>query len=160
MTSTTPLTVSAAAFASGADIPQNFTCDGSDVSPALEWSAPPEGTETFAVIMEDPDAPGRTWVHWVLYDLPAALHGLPEGVPADGELASGARQGRNDFGKVGYGGPCPPPGLAHRYHFKLYALDKTLGLPAGTTKPAVERAMRGHIVATAEFTGRYRRSGR
>jgi len=157
---TARLVMRSPAFAAGANIPEPFTCDGIDVSPALDWSDPPDGTETFALVMDDPDAPGRTWVHWVLYDLPAAVHGLPEGVPADGELSSGARQGRNDFGKIGYGGPCPPPGPAHRYHLKLYALDRTLGLPPGATKASVERAMRGHVIARADVTGSYRRAGR
>lgn len=99
----------AAAFKPGADIPEQFTCDGSNISPALSWTTPPEGTQSFSLIMEDPDAPGRTWVHWVLYDLPATDRELPEGVAPKGTLPSGARQGRNDFGKTGYGGPCPPP---------------------------------------------------
>jgi Raf kinase inhibitor-like YbhB/YbcL family protein len=134
-----------------------LTCDGSDTSPALSWSAPPQGTQSFALILEDPDAPRRTWVHWLLYDLPANERELPEGVPPEGQLPSGARQGRNDFGKIGYGGPCPPPGPAHRYYFKLYALDKRLDLRAGATRAQVDRSMRGHIVAQADLMGRYRR---
>lgn len=98
------------AFTPGADIPAKYTCDGSDMSPALSWNAPPESTLSLALILEDPDAPGGTWVHWVLYDLPPTARELPADVPPDGTLPSGARQGRNDFGRIGYGGPCPPPG--------------------------------------------------
>jgi Raf kinase inhibitor-like YbhB/YbcL family protein len=107
--------------------------------------------------MEDPDAPRGTWVHWVLYDLPATKRELPAGVARDGELPSGARQGRNDFKKLGYGGPCPPAGPGHRYYFRLYALDKSLGLRPGATRRELDRAMRGHIAASAELMGRYRR---
>ncbi len=145
------------AFKPGETIPADFTCDGSDRSPALEWTAPPEGTESFTLVLEDPDAPGRTWVHWMLYDLPATERELREGVARDATLPSGARQGRNDFRKIGYGGPCPPPGPAHRYHFKLYALDKRLDLPAGVSRAELDRSMRGHVLASAEFMGRYRR---
>ncbi len=146
------------AFKSGSVIPERYTCDGSDLSPELSWNAPPQGTETLALIVEDPDAPGRTWIHWVLYDLPATERGLPEGAGGEGKLPAGARQGRNDFGNLGYGGPCPPPGPAHRYHFRLYALDTRLGLRAGAKRAEVERAMRGHILAQAELMGRYSRA--
>jgi len=107
--------------------------------------------------MEDPDAPGGTWVHWVLYDLPGTGGELPAGTARQGELPSGARQGRNDFKKLGYGGPCPPAGPGHRYCFRLYALDKSLGLHPGATRRELDRAMRGHLVASAELMGRYRR---
>jgi Raf kinase inhibitor-like YbhB/YbcL family protein len=146
------------AFNAGADIPARHSCDGSDMSPALSWNTPPEGTQSFALILEDPDAPGRTWVHWVLYDLAPTERELPPGVPRDDELPSGARQGRNDFRRTGYGGPCPPPGPSHRYYFKLYALDKKLELPPGSTRAQVDRAMRGHILAHAELMGRYQRT--
>jgi hypothetical protein len=152
------LKLEASAFKPGSDIPEQFTCDGSDISPALTWSTPPEGTRSFALVMEDPDAPGRTWVHWVLYDLPGTERGLQANVAPTGDLPSGARQGRNDFKKIGYGGPCPPAGPAHRYYFKLYALDDTLGLRSGATRRELDRAMRGHIVARAELMGRYRRA--
>lgn len=145
-------------FKPAGDIPAQFTCDGADTSPALSWSIPPTGTQSFALVLEDPDAPGRTWVHWVLYDMPASERQLPEGVPPESELPSGARQGRNDFKKIGYGGPCPPAGPGHRYYFKLYALDKKLGLGPGATRRELERAMRGHIVARAELMGQYRRT--
>jgi Raf kinase inhibitor-like YbhB/YbcL family protein len=146
------------AFKPGDSIPAQFTCDGSDTSPALSWTAPPEGTQSFALVMEDPDAPGRTFVHWVLYDLPATERELAEGVARQGKLPSGARQGRNDFGRTGYGGPCPPPGPAHRYYFKLYALDARIGLRVGATRAQLDHSMRGHILDHAELMGRYART--
>jgi Raf kinase inhibitor-like YbhB/YbcL family protein len=145
------------AFSAGGAIPKKFTCDGPDVSPKLTWNVPPAGTQSFAVIMDDPDAPRGTWVHWVLYDLPEVTRELSENRPKHEHLAGGALQGRNDFGKIGYGGPCPPPGKPHRYFFKLYALDVKLNLKAGATKADVERAMQGHILAQAELVGRYGR---
>ncbi|MFQ5662818.1 MAG: YbhB/YbcL family Raf kinase inhibitor-like protein [Terriglobia bacterium] len=145
------------AFAPGANIPKKFTCDGPDVSPALSWSEPPRGTQSLSLIMDDPDAPVGTWVHWVLYDLPANTRELPEGVPKENELPNGARQGRNDFGKAGYGGPCPPPGPPHRYFFKLYALDAKTNLKSGATKAELERALKGHLLAQAELMGSYKR---
>ncbi len=151
------LMLTTTAFQPGATIPKKFTCDGPDVSPALSWTDPPGGTQSFALIVDDPDAPMGTWVHWVLYDLPATTRELAEGVPRQEELPSGARQGRNDFRKIGYGGPCPPPGPAHRYFFKLYALDSKTNLKPGATKADLEMAMKGHILAQAELTGRYQR---
>lgn len=144
-------------FKAGGDIPEAFTCDGQDVSPPLEWSHAPADTRTFALIVDDPDAPRGTWVHWLLYDLPATTRRLDEGVPGQRELASGARQGLNDFRKIGYGGPCPPPGPAHRYYFRLFALDAALGLKAGATKADLEHAMTGHVLGRAELMGRYGR---
>jgi Raf kinase inhibitor-like YbhB/YbcL family protein len=146
-----------AAFSAGGAIPRKFTCDGPDVSPKLAWSDPPGKTQSFALIMDDPDAPAGTWVHWVIYDLPADTRELAEGVAKQEQLSNGARQGRNDFGKIGYGGPCPPPGKPHRYFFKLCALDAKLDLKAGATKADVERAMKGHILTQAELIGRYAR---
>jgi Raf kinase inhibitor-like YbhB/YbcL family protein len=143
------------AFSNGGAIPTQFTCDGTDVSPALSWNDPPAGTKTFALIMDDPDAPAGTWVHWVLYDLPAGVRELPEGVPKAKDLESGARQGSNDFRRIGYGGPCPPRGAAHRYSFRLYALDRETRLPAGAAKGDLERAMKGHILAQSELIGRF-----
>ena len=151
------LKLTSTAFQPGGTIPKKFTCDGPDVSPALAWSEAPAGTKSFALIMDDPDAPVGTWVHWVLYDLPAGMHELAEGVTKQEELPDGARQGRNDFRRIGYGGPCPPAGPAHRYFFKLYALDQKLGLKAGATKADVEKAMKGHILAQGELMGRYGR---
>lgn len=144
-------------FASGGTIPKRFTCEGGDLSPALEWSAPPSGTQSFALIADDPDAPVGTWVHWVVFDLPPTLRSLPQAVPKKDQLADGSRQGQNDFGKTGYGGPCPPPGKAHRYFFKLYALDTKLNLPSSSTKKDVERAMQSHVLAQGEYIGRYSR---
>lgn len=143
------------AFRDGSSIPKKFTCDGPDVSPALSWSDPPSATKSFAIIADDPDAPGGMWVHWVIYDLPADARKLPEGVAKDRELPNGTLQGRNDFGKIGYNGPCPPRGLAHRYFFKLYALDSKTGLKAGATKADLERAMKGHILAQTQLIGKY-----
>ncbi len=151
------LQLTSTAFQPGAAIPKKFTCDGPDASPALAWKDAPAGTQSFALIMDDPDAPAGTWVHWVLYELPPGVSELAEGVPKTEELQNGGRQGRNDFRKIGYGGPCPPPGPAHRYLFKLYALDAKTGLRSGGTKAEVEKAMRGHILAQAELVGRYGR---
>ncbi len=149
--------LTSSAFSNGGAIPQKFTCNGRDVSPALSWSDPPGGIQAFALIMDDPDAPGGTWVHWVLYDLPADARELPEEVSKTREISGGARQGPNDFGRIGYGGPCPPPGSTHRYSFRLYALDRPTSLKAGATKAEVERAMKGHILAQAELLGRFQR---
>jgi Raf kinase inhibitor-like YbhB/YbcL family protein len=142
-------------FSNGGAIPQKFTCDGPDVSPELSWNDPPAGTKTFALIMDDPDAPGGTWVHWVLYDLPPSVRELPEGVPKTKDLQIGGRQGVNDFRRVGYGGPCPPHGASHRYSFRLYALDQPTQLPAGASKGGLELSMKGHIVAQSELVGRF-----
>jgi Raf kinase inhibitor-like YbhB/YbcL family protein len=150
-------TISSPSFQNGANIPKKFTCDGADVSPELHWSSPPAGTQSFALIADDPDAPVGTWTHWVLFDLPAETTSLPENVPKVDELPTGGRQGRNDFRKIGYGGPCPPPGKPHRYFFKLYALDKKLNLKPGASKQEVEQAMQGHILAKAELMGKYQR---
>ncbi len=149
--------ISSTSFPSGGDIPRKFTCDGADVSPELSWSDAPAGTKSFALIADDPDAPVGTWTHWVLYNLPPATSSLAEGVSKVDELPSGGRQGRNDFRKIGYGGPCPPPGKPHRYFFKLYALDKMLSLKPGASKQEVESAMEGHTLGKAEWMGKYRR---
>ena len=145
------------AFTPGADIPRKFSCQGSDMSPALVWTDPPAGTQSLVLIVDDPDAPAGTWVHWVLYDLPPSPRRLEEALQPTAELPGGGRQGTNDFGKSGYGGPCPPPGKPHRYFFKLYALDSRLNLKAGATKGDVEQAMKGHVLGKAELMGRYRR---
>ena len=138
-------------------MPDRFTCQDADISPALSWHDPPELTKSFVLIMEDPDAPGETWVHWVVYNLPSGARELPEGVAVEPELADGTLQGANDFGGIGYGGPCPPPGALHRYVFRLYALDAVLPLPAGATKAQVLQAMTGHATDRAELIGRYQR---
>jgi Raf kinase inhibitor-like YbhB/YbcL family protein len=143
-------------FSNGAAIPKKFACD-SDVSPALRWSDPQAGTQSLALIADDPDAPAGTWVHWVVYDLPPTLRQLPEDMPKQATIPGGGTQGTNDFGRIGYGGPCPPPGKPHRYFFKLSALDKKLDLKSGATKQQVESAMRAHILAQAELMGTYQR---
>lgn len=149
--------ISTTAFPDGEMIPKKSTCDGSDVSPPLSWTQAPAGTQSFALIMDDPDAPVGNWVHWVIYNLPANTRQLPEGVEKQEQLASGATQGRNDFRRIGYGGPCPPPGKPHRYYFKLYALDTKLTLKSGATKPELERAMKSHILGETKLMGRYGR---
>jgi Raf kinase inhibitor-like YbhB/YbcL family protein len=151
------LELTSSRFRGGELIPKQFTCDGGDTSPELAWSAPPKGTQSFALIVIDPDAPLSSFVHWVLYDLPAEKRELPEGLPQQKQLPDGSRQGRNDFDKIGYGGPCPPGKSAHRYVFRLYALDVRLNLPAGATRKQVERALKGHVLAGRELMGRYGR---
>lgn len=152
------LKVESPAFAEGERIPAKYTCEGDDVSPALSWTGVPEGTKEFALTADDPDAPGKTWVHWVLYGLPPGATELPEGVPATESLSDGARNGKNDFSKVGYGGPCPPPGHGvHRYFFKLYALDSAVDLGPGATKNKLIEAIEGHALAKSELTGTYER---
>jgi len=151
------LAISSPNFAPGATIPKKHTCDAADTSPQLSWDGAPAGTRSFALIADDPDAPAGTWVHWVYYDLPANSAGLPENVAKVDAPPTGGHQGRNDFRRTGYGGPCPPPGKPHRYFFKLYALDRETGLKAGATKKEVEQAMRGHILEQAELVGKYGR---
>ena len=148
------------AFADGTPIPVKHTCDGPDVSPPLTWADTPANTKSFALIMDDPDAPMGTWVHWVLWNLPGTRDALPENVPKTGALKEpgGAHQGNNTWPKIGYYGPCPPPGKPHRYYFKLYALDGPLSLKAGATKADVERAMQGHVLAQAQLMGTYGRT--
>ena len=151
------LQIKSGAFEEGTTIPKKYTCDGDDLSPPLSWTGVPEGTKSFAVICDDPDAPMGTWVHWVLWGLPPDTVSLLEGVPAETSLTSGAKQGLNSWPRVGYGGPCPPPGKPHRYYFKLYALDTLVTLPANTNKAALEEAMKGHTLAEAQTMGKYGR---
>jgi len=150
-------TISSTSFPNGADIPKKFTCDGADVSPEFSWTEPPVGTQSFALIADDPDAPAGTWTHWILFDVPPATTSLPEGVSKIDELPGGERQGRNDFRKIGYNGPCPPPGKPHRYSFKLYALNGKLNLKPGASNQELEQAMQGHILGKTEWVGRYKR---
>ncbi|MFQ5665063.1 MAG: YbhB/YbcL family Raf kinase inhibitor-like protein [Candidatus Binatia bacterium] len=150
-------TLSSSAFQPGAPIPKQHTCDGVDQSPALHWSDAPAGTKSFALIADDPDAPMGTWVHWVLYDMPAEVTQLPQGVAPDETLASGGKHGVNDFRKIGYGGPCPPPGKPHRYFFKLYALDAPTDLKPRATKADVLRAIEGHVLGEVQLMGTYKR---
>jgi Raf kinase inhibitor-like YbhB/YbcL family protein len=145
------------AFAEEESIPRQYTCDGDDLSPPLAWSNTPDGTQSLALIVDDPDAPGKTWVHWVIYAITPDTTGLEAGVPADETLDSGARQGVNDFRRSGYGGPCPPGGSSHRYFFKLYALDAVLDLAPGASKNELERAMQGHVLAEGRLMGTYAR---
>jgi Raf kinase inhibitor-like YbhB/YbcL family protein len=131
------------AFEAGATIPKTHTCDGRDASPPLRWDQPPPGTRSFALVCEDPDAPAGTWVHWLIYGIPEKTRQLPGGLPGQGSLLDGSAQGKNDFGRLGYGGPCPPRGRAHRYFFRLCALDEPLG---------------GHVLGQAELHGLYGRA--
>jgi len=145
------------AWTEGQPIPAKFTCDGADVSPLLSGSGAPAGTQGFALICDDPDAPAGTWVHWVIYGLPAATTALPEKVATAGTLPDGAKQGVNDFRRIGYGGPCPPPGAPHRYYFKLYALGAVVSLQPRATKAELLSAMAGHILAEARLMGTFQR---
>lgn len=144
------------AFSQGDPIPAKYTCDGQDISPPLGWSDPPQGTRSFALVNDDPDAPVGTWDHWVIYNLPSETRSLPEAVSSDAELPDGSRNGQNSWRRLGYGGPCPPSGT-HRYFFKLYALDTSLGLDPGAGKQQVLTAMEGHILGQAELMGVYSR---
>jgi Raf kinase inhibitor-like YbhB/YbcL family protein len=155
------LTLVSSAFVHHGEIPSRYTCDGEDLSPPLAWSGLPNKTKSLVLVVDDPDAPDpaapkRIWVHWVLYNLPPAATGLPEGVSPQA-LPKGTLQGLNDWGRTGYGGPCPPIGR-HRYFHKLYALDTVLRDHGAATKAVVEKAMQGHILAQAELTGTYQRS--
>ena len=150
------LSITSTAFKQGERIPSKYTCDGSDVSPGLEWSDVAEGTRSFTIIADDPDAPVGTWIHWVLYNVLGETRTLPEAVPPDANLPDGSRQGKNSWGRVGYGGPCPPGGT-HRYFFRLYALDTVLELRSGMSEDDLLKAMKGHILAEAELMGLYSR---
>jgi Raf kinase inhibitor-like YbhB/YbcL family protein len=145
------------AFADGAPVPVEHTCEGNGSSPGLVWSEIPVNTRSFALICDDPDAPRGTWVHWVLFNLPADAVELAPAVPPAPELPSAARQGINDSGNVGYGGPCPPRGRPHRYFFRLYALDCTLNLAPGVKRPDLDQAMAGHVLADATLMGTFQR---
>jgi Raf kinase inhibitor-like YbhB/YbcL family protein len=155
--STMAMEIKSSAFQNGGDIPRKYTCDATDVSPPLRWENAPSGAKAFALISDDPDAPVGTWVHWVIYDLPADTKELAEGMKTSETLPNGAKQGINDFRKVGYGGPCPPPGPAHRYFFKLYALDALTNLKPRATKQQLLDVMKGHILAEVQLVGRYKR---
>jgi len=150
--------LTSSAFVNGGEIPSQFTCEGRDIAPPLAWRDVPPGTRSLALIVDDPDAPDpaapkRTWVHWVLYDLPPGATALPEGASP---LPPGTREGRNDWQRTGYGGPCPPIGR-HRYFFKLFALDKLLGDLHAATKADVEKAMQGHVLEHTELIGMYKK---
>lgn len=154
---TMAFTLESPAFAPGATIPRQHTCDGADQSPPLRWSDLPAGTHALALIVEDPDAPRGTFVHWVLYNLPPDPPELAAGVSHQAILPNGARQGRNDFRRVGYGGPCPPRGPAHRYIFHAYALDGPIDLTPGASASELRQAMQGHVLGEAELVGMYGR---
>ena len=153
-----PFTLHSDAFGMDEAIPTRYTCHGEDLSPTLAWTEPPAGTVSFALIMDDPDAvavAGRVWDHWLLFDLPADLRALPEGVPAGDELENGGRHGANSWNDRAYGGPCPPAGQTHTYVFTLYAADTSLDLPPGATKDEILAALEGHVLETAGVRGTY-----
>ena len=143
-------------FKHGGAIPAKYTCKGEDVSPPLAWETPPDGTQSFVLIMDDPDAPVGTWDHWLLYNLPADLRSLPEAISADPELTDGSRHGKNSWGRMDYGGPCPPSGT-HHYSFRLYALDTRLDLQPGAPKKQLLNLMQGHILAQGELMGTFKK---
>jgi Raf kinase inhibitor-like YbhB/YbcL family protein len=147
------ISVRSTAFAASAAIPARYSCSGANITPPLSWSAVPEATRSVALTVIDPDAPGRPFTHWVVFNLPALTTDLPEGGP----LPAGAVEGSNDFGSNGYRGPCPPPGSLHHYHFKVYGLDTNLALRGGASESAFEDATRGHVVASGELVGTFKR---
>jgi Raf kinase inhibitor-like YbhB/YbcL family protein len=151
------MAITTAAFEYGETMPTQYGCNGQNISPALSWSGVPEGTQSFALIVDDPDAPAGTFTHWVIFNIPGSASELEEAIPANPQLTNGALQGKNNYDKIGYGGPCPPEGTKHRYYFVLYALDQTLDLDAGASKAQVLDAMQGHILAQAELMGTYQR---
>ncbi len=151
------LVVRSSAFGEGERLSADFTCDGANMSPPIEWSGVPALAESLAVIVDDPDAPSGDWVHWLVYDLPSSLTQLTAGIPEAGRFSGGGSQGRTDFGSLGYKGPCPPSGM-HRYFFKVYALDSALHLKPGATKKELLTAMQGHVLAEGRLMGTYERS--
>jgi Raf kinase inhibitor-like YbhB/YbcL family protein len=154
-----PISVFSPAFGNHQPIPAKFTCDGGNVSPPLAISNIPENTKSIVLICDDPDAPGGNWVHWVCYDIPPSVDSLDEMMPDSGPLSCGGKQGTNDFGRTGWGGPCPPSGV-HRYFFKVYALDILLDFQAGKTKKEIEKAIKGHITGRGELIGTYARANK
>ncbi|HLH08776.1 MAG TPA: YbhB/YbcL family Raf kinase inhibitor-like protein [Terriglobales bacterium] len=151
------LQVSTTSFPAEGTIPKRFTCSAEDVSPALTWTGVPPTTQSLALIVDDPDAPAGTWTHWLVYNLPAAVHELAENQPRSEQLPNGAVQGRNDFRKIGYNGPCPPSGKPHRYFFRVFAIDAKLDLKPGANRQPLDQAMQGHIVAQGEVMGKFAR---
>lgn len=151
----TAFSISSPSFPNGGVIPKKFTCDGADVSPQLSWTEPPAGSMSLALLVDDPDAPAGNWNHWAIWNLPASARSLPEGVGKSRRLPDGSQQGLNDFRKVGYNGPCPPANKPHRYHFQLFALDKKVSLSGDAGKPELEAAMKGHMLAKAEWMGTF-----
>ena len=149
--------VTSKAFQDGGMIPKQYTCDGANISPPIAWDSVPEKTKSIALIADDPDAPGKTWVHWVAFNIPASAHEIPENVPAQENISGGGKQGTNDFKKVGYGAPCPPSGSAHRYYFKLFALDTELTQDSSATKDQLLKAMDGHVLGEGQLMGKYQK---
>lgn len=145
------------AFTEGNSIPVEYTCDGSDISPALTWQGLPANTKSLALICDDPDAPSGTFVHWVVYGIPAGESQFPKSVPASPTMPSGVKQGKNGFGTIGYRGPCPPRGGPHRYFFRIYALDTSIDEPAGAGRSEIDRAMKGHVIGEGHLMGTYKR---
>lgn len=150
------LQLTSTAFQDSSMIPSKYTCDSTNISPQLKWNGAPENTKSYALIADDPDAPGKTWVHWVMFNIPADTTSLEENYSKEAHLPNGAINGMTDFGSNGYGGPCPPSGT-HRYFFKIYALDTMLDLDSSATKPDVLKAMKGHILAEGQLMGKYQR---
>ncbi|HEY1730180.1 MAG TPA: YbhB/YbcL family Raf kinase inhibitor-like protein [Terriglobales bacterium] len=154
---TAGFTLTTSTFAPGAAIPDRHTCKGEDLSPTMQWREAPAKTVVFAIVMDDPDAPSGVWVHWVLWNVPRETTSLREGISKNDQLEDGSQQGRNSFGKIGYNGPCPPPGQTHRYFFRLYALNVKLGLSADADRAQLDTAMKGHVLAQTEYMGTFHR---
>lgn len=150
--------LSSSSFKNGEKIPVQYTCDGKNISPTLSWTNPPKETESFTLMMHDPDAPSGVFTHWILFNIPKNVTQLPEGVPSKATLGNGAVQGKNSFNKIGYGGPCPPSGSLHNYRFHIYAVDRMLDLQAGASEGAVLNAIKNHVLGEAELTGKYSRA--
>lgn len=151
------MTLTSPAISPGAAISSYFSCTGADRSPALAWNNAPQSTKTFALVVEDPDAPRGTFIHWVAYNIPVSVTSLPAGIPQSAEIAGGGTNGINGFDHIGYNGPCPPPGKMHHYHFRLFAVDSTLTPGDKADAAALESAMKGHVVATTELVGTFER---
>lgn len=151
------LMIKSPAFNDGDTMPDRYTSKGEDISPPLMWEHPPDDTASFAVICDDPDAPMGVWSHWVIYNILKGADKLPEGIPPYDETGNGAKQGMNDFRRIGYGGPCPPPGAEHRYFFRLYALDQILEVDSGLTRDRLLKAMKGHILEEAGIMVKFKR---
>jgi len=157
MDSSFAIEIKSSAFRDGEYIPVRYTGLGEDVSPPLSWSGAPEGTQSYCLIVDDPDAPMGTWDHWILYDIPKSKSSLEEGIPKEATLQDGSKQGVNDFRDIGYDGPAPPPGKPHRYIFTLYALDAELGLEPGLNKESVLKSIKGHTIGKGKLTGLFKR---
>jgi Raf kinase inhibitor-like YbhB/YbcL family protein len=153
----TPFQIVSKSFPKDGNIPAKYTCSGADASPDLAWTGAPAATKAFALVLDDPDAPGGTFLHWLIFNIPATTRQLQPAMPKDSEMKDGTRQGKNDFDKLGYSGPCPPPGAAHRYAFHLYALNAPLDMKPGSTRRQLGIAMAGKVLAEAQLTGKFKR---